>query len=166
MYSKLEEFKKDWKYESESTLKVLNQLSDDSLNKKFSDNIRTPGKIAWHIVATLGEMVQRTGLKFDSAPEDVPIPSAVKEILTGYKRSSDEMIKAITTEWNDDSLNEDIELYGQTWKKGIVLSSLINHQIHHRGQLTVLMRMAGLKVPGVYGPAKEEWAQMGMPPQD
>ena len=33
--------------------------------------------------------------------------------------------------------------------------TLINHQNHHRGQMTVLMRQAGLTVPGVYGPAKK-----------
>jgi len=38
------------------------------------------------------------------------------------------------------------------------------HQTHHRAQMTVLMRQAGLKVPGVYGPSREEWSQMGMPP--
>ena len=30
--------------------------------------------------------------------------------------------------------------------------------------MTVLMRQAGLKVPGVYGPAREEWAEFGMQP--
>jgi uncharacterized damage-inducible protein DinB len=38
------------------------------------------------------------------------------------------------------------------------------HQCHHRGQMTVLMRQAGQKVPGIYGPAKEEWSSMGMEP--
>ncbi len=28
--------------------------------------------------------------------------------------------------------------------------------------MTVLMRQAGLKVPGTYGPAKEEWGAIGM----
>ena len=98
MYSKIEEFKEDWKYESESTLKVLNQLTDDSLNKKFNDNVRTPGKIAWHIVSTLGEMIKRTGLKFDATPENASIPSTAKQICDEYKRSSDGMLKAVTTE--------------------------------------------------------------------
>jgi uncharacterized damage-inducible protein DinB len=53
-------------------------------------------------------------------------------------------------------------MYGQTWKKRDVLASLILHQAHHRGQMTVLMRQAGLAVPGIYGPAREEWAAMGM----
>jgi uncharacterized damage-inducible protein DinB len=32
--------------------------------------------------------------------------------------------------------------------------------------MTVLMRQAGLVVPGVYGPAREEWAAMNMPPAE
>jgi uncharacterized damage-inducible protein DinB len=54
-------------------------------------------------------------------------------------------------------------MFGQfEWAKGFSLSMLINHQIHHRGQMTILMRQANLIVTGVYGPAKEEWSQMGM----
>ena len=165
MYSKVTEFIEDWNYESESTLKVFEQLTDDSLNKKFNDNVRTPGRLAWHMVTTLGEMVQRTGLKFDATPEEAALPSAVKDIRNEYKRSSEGMLNAVKKEWKDESLLEDVNLYGQNWKKGKVLSVLVNHQTHHRGQLTVVMRLAGLKVPGVYGPAREEWANMGMEAQ-
>ena len=49
----------------------------------------------------------------------------------------------------------------KTWTKGQALSVLLVHQIHHRGQMTVLMRQAGLKVPGIYGPALEEWERYG-----
>jgi uncharacterized damage-inducible protein DinB len=41
---------------------------------------------------------------------------------------------------------------------------LILHQVHHRGEMIVLMRMAGLAVPGIFGPTREEWAQYGMQP--
>jgi uncharacterized damage-inducible protein DinB len=69
------------------------------------------------------------------------------------------MLNAVKKEWKDESLLDEVNLYGQNWKKGKVLS-------HHRGQLTVVMRLAGLKVPGVYGPAREEWANMGMEAQE
>jgi uncharacterized damage-inducible protein DinB len=39
---------------------------------------------------------------------------------------------------------------------------LVTHQTHHRAQMTVLMRQAGLQVPGIYGPVKEGWAAYGM----
>jgi hypothetical protein len=48
---------------------------------------------------------------------------------------------------------------------GSLLLFLLQHQSHHRGQMTVLMRQAGLSVPGIYGPSKEEWARFGMEPQ-
>jgi len=166
MYSKLSDFITEWKYESESTLKIFNELTDDSLDDKFNENVRTPGRLAWHLVTTIGEMVQRSGLKFDATPEDAPIPVTAKEICDEYKKSSDGMMNALKNEWNDESLNEEVNMYGQTWKKGTILTVLVKHQAHHRGQLTVLMRLAGLKVPGIYGPAKEEWANMGMEAQE
>ncbi len=166
MYNKVTEFIKDWKYESESTLKVFENLTDDSLDFKPNKDVRSPGRLAWHIVTTLGEMVHRTGLKFDATPEDTPLPSTVNEFTDEYKRSSEGMLNAVEKEWNDESLLEEVKLYGQNWKKGKVLSVLVNHQTHHRGQLTIVMRLAGLKVPGVYGPAKEEWANIGMEAQE
>ncbi len=166
MYSKVSEFIDDWKYESESTLKVFENLTNDTLDFKSNNIVRSPGRLAWHSVTTLGEMVHRTGLNFDATPEDAPLPTAVKEICDEYKRSSDGMLNAVKKEWKDESLLEEVNLYGQNWKKGKVLSVLVNHQTHHRGQLTVIMRLTGLKVPGVYGPAREEWANMGMEVQE
>ena len=52
-------------------------------------------------------------------------------------------------------------MYGQRWTRGFTLHALLEHQIHHRGQMTVLMRQAGLRVPGIYGPAREDWASHG-----
>ena len=74
------------------------------------------------------------------------------------------MIKEIQRNGRRNTSVED-DMYGEMWKKGKTLGVLVTHQIHHRGQLTVVMRLAGLKVPGVYGPAKEEWANYGMKPQ-
>ena len=66
--------------------------------------------------------------------------------------------------------NADLEkedtMYGEQWQRKVTLTSLVFHQIHHRAQIEVLMRQAGLRVPGLYGPSKEEWAAMGMTPQD
>ena len=66
--------------------------------------------------------------------------------------------------WSDATLEVEDEMYGQKWPRGSTLQALIVHQAHHRGQMTVLMRQAGLKVPGVYGPAREEWTAYGMQP--
>jgi len=41
---------------------------------------------------------------------------------------------------------------------------MMMHQSHHRGQMTVLMRQAGLRVPYIYGPAYEDWVEQGLEP--
>ncbi len=166
MYYKISNFIKDWKYESESTIKILSNLTDESLTIKFNNEIRTAGRLAWHIVTSIGEMAHRTGLKFETVDENAPIPSTAKEIVDEYKRTSDNMIKEMSAKWNDQTLLLEDDMYGEMWKKGKTLGVLVTHQIHHRAQLTIVMRLAGLKVPGVYGPAKEEWANYGMQPQE
>ncbi|MBS4032946.1 MAG: hypothetical protein KGZ85_00655 [Ignavibacterium sp.] len=166
MYHKLEDFINDWAYESEATLKIFNNLTDKSLTTNVAENIRTAGRLAWHITTSIGEMAHRTGLKFKTVTENSPRPTMVKDIIDAYKEASDNMISEIKEYWNDDTLLEEDDMYGDKWAKGKTLGVLITHQIHHRAQLTVVMRLLGLQVPGVYGPSKEEWAQFGMTVQD
>lgn len=163
MFYKINDFIQNWKNESETTKKVFAELSDASLKQKVYENGRTLGELAWHITLTIGEMMSHTGMKIETHKEDAPVPSSAEEILSAYSKSSDAFISILEKSWNDEMLNEDIPMYGETWKKSFVLQALIVHQIHHRGQMTVLMRQAGLKVPGVYGPSREEWEAMGMP---
>jgi uncharacterized damage-inducible protein DinB len=68
------------------------------------------------------------------------------------------------TAWTDVDLDTVDDMFGERWTRRFTLLVLINHQIHHRGQMTVLMRQAGLRVPGMYGPAMEDWAQWNMEP--
>jgi uncharacterized damage-inducible protein DinB len=57
-------------------------------------------------------------------------------------------------------------MYGERWTRGFTLFASLLHEVHHRGQMTVLMRQAGLAVPGTAGPSKQEWAQWGMAPPE
>jgi len=160
------DFLDTWKYESTSTLKIFSNLTDESLKQKVTADGRSLGFLAWHITQTIGEMMSKTGLNFPGFDEHTPAPTAVNEIKKEYENLSGAMVTQIEKNWKDEMLQDDINMYGQPWKRADVLASLTAHQSHHRGQMTVLMRQAGLKVPGVYGPSKEEWAAIGMPPME
>lgn len=162
MYHTIEEFINDWKKEADLTQKVLDTLTDESLNQQVTNEDRTLGRIAWHIVTTIDEMLSHTKLTFEAAKQNSPVPSSAKVISEIYRTSSENMMTAIKDHWTDSSLAEMDDMYGEQWPKGLTLSVIISHQTHHRGQMTVLMRQAGLKVPGVYGPAREEWNEFGM----
>jgi uncharacterized damage-inducible protein DinB len=150
MFRTIADFQKAWKQEREGTLKILRALTDESLNQAVTDDDRTLGRMAWHLAQSVSEMMPRTGLAVNEPAQEV------------YERASKAVADEIASKWNDASLEVEDEMYGEKWPRGQTLQALIVHQAHHRGQMTVLMRQAGLKVPGVYGPAREEWAGYGM----
>ena len=158
MFRKIEDFIQTWDDESKSTLKLYNNLTNESLAQKVSDSGRTLLLLARHINYTVTELPNTAGL-----PIEINHSTAytVEELIKNYQNDCKHLAQIVKTNWTDDQLVDEIPMYGETWKKGAALYILIAHQAHHRGQLTVLMRQAGILVPGLYGPAKEEWQLMG-----
>jgi uncharacterized damage-inducible protein DinB len=107
-------------------------------------------------------MASRTGLRLAGPSFDAPIPATAKEIFDAYNTVAISLNEQVKTEWDDARLLVEDEMYGEQWIRGFTLQVLVHHQIHHRGQMTVLMRLCGLSIPGIYGPTKEEWATYGM----
>jgi uncharacterized damage-inducible protein DinB len=164
MFTSVAEFIDTWKHEMKYTHDVLAGLSDESLSQSVGPDARTLGRIGWHVIQTLPEMMNRTGLEVTGPGEhDLP-PASAATIVNSYDSSAQSLLDQVQKSWNDAKLNEVDEMYGEKWKKGDTLMVLIMHQAHHRGQMTVLMRQAGLRVPSFYGPAREDWATWGMSP--
>ena len=162
MLRQIDDFQKDWAYESQATLKILRALTDDSLNQKVTPTGRSLGFMAWHLTQTLGEMLGHCGLKVDAPSHDAACPTSAAEIAAAYEKGAKAISEEVGKNWTDETLLQEDNMYGETWKRGVTLFALIAHQAHHRGQMTVLMRQAGLQVPGVYGPSAEEWQAHGM----
>lgn len=162
MFRTIEDFQKTWAYEAEMTGKTLLSLTDESLRQKAYDDGRTLGFLAWHLTITLGEMLALVGLTIDAPAVDSEGPASASEIVRIYGIGGKSVSDVVGKNWTADTLLIEDELYGETWSRGMTLFYLIAHQAHHRGQMTILMRQAGLRVPGIYGPAREEWAAFGM----
>jgi uncharacterized damage-inducible protein DinB len=144
-------------------LKVFRALTDASLAQSVSPGGRTLGRLAWHITCTLGEMPGHVGLEVSSPEQESDPPASAAAIAAAYDEASRSLLAQIRS-WTDATLDVEDDMYGQRWTRGFTLHALLEHQIHHRGQMTVLMRQAGLRVPGIYGPAREDWSAMGMNP--
>jgi len=164
MIRKLEDFYAVWNYESESTLKMFEAISADRFKNTGSENIRSIARLAWHIAESIAEMLNHAGLPLNGISDASNETNDLPKLISEYKKSSASLIEKLKANWSDDILDEKVNMYGDMWEKGQVLSVLIRHQSHHRGQLSILLRQEGLVIPGMYGPTKEEWIAMGLAP--
>jgi len=161
MYRGLEDFHRSYTQLTAGTARLLDVLTNEALTQRVASEHRTLGHVAWHIVVTVPEMMAQTGLPLSRIDHEAPPPDQADVIADAYRAVSGELTQAVADKWTDADLVVTDTLYGESWPRGLTLAILIHHEIHHRGQLTVLMRQAGLTVPGLYGPAKEEWGQYG-----
>jgi uncharacterized damage-inducible protein DinB len=155
MFQTVDGFLQAWKYESKVTQQVLDALTDESLSQEITADHWNLGQVAWHIVVAAPFILSATGLKIDWDMTSTP-PSSAKAIADEYRTMSTALMKAAETQWTDEDLTIISEFSGYTMTNALFLMTILNHQNHHRGQMSVLMRQAGLKVPSIYGPPKEE----------
>ena len=169
MYRRLDDFRAQFQEEVVDTLKVLHAIPDTAASQAVSPAHRDLRRMAWHLVESLVSLPGQLGLQVDGpATNDQgtaleAIPAHMSEIARRYERAAASLLAQVAP-WTDADLLVEDTMYGHmVWARGYSLRALEMHQAHHRGQITVLMRQAGLKVPAFYGPALEDWAAMGAP---
>jgi uncharacterized damage-inducible protein DinB len=164
MFHTISDFIDIWKEEAKNTEKLWQGLTDGSLNQELIPGLRTLGQLAWHLLETPKEMLGRTGLKVAGSDSNFP-PTTVAAILKDHQKMVESVVHQIQTHWNNKTLHQMDNMYGEMWPRKKTLAAILFHLIHHRGQMTVFMRIAKLPVTGIYGPSKEEWQQYGLEPQ-
>lgn len=158
MYRNPQEFVESYGWESGVTASLFDNLTPESLSLRKAEGHNTLGELAFHI-ATAPAMMMRE-VKWD-LPERGWAPTGdvnLDELKSNYKADV-EAIKKLATSLSEDKLNETFNVFGMpdmNWNSHQMLGALVCHEIHHRGQLSVLMRQAGLVVPSIYGPNYEQ----------
>lgn len=155
MYRMKEDFLQEWKHASQGTLKVLEALTDDKLEQAIVKEHNTLGWLGWHLANSLSFFGGQVGLKVDAAGQPNDVPSHANEIVAAFSRASEQLQQEVE-KLTDEQFVEAIDSFAGKVPRGSLLRSMIDHQTHHRGQMTVLLRQAGLKVPGVMGPTVED----------
>jgi uncharacterized damage-inducible protein DinB len=148
--------------EAATTRRVLERVPDAHLGWAPHPRSRTLGQLAMHIATTPASV---TTLATQN-PADIPgfgdiIPASAAEVLTTLDASVTEA-KRLLGAMSDEALAE-------TWRvraNGVEImampriaflrSVLLNHWYHHRGQLSVYLRLLEIPVPSIYGPSADE----------
>jgi len=166
MIRRVEDFIQVWQAEADNTVKVFEAIPDEHSGQSIADGHRSLKCLAWHLVESLIEMPSHFGIQIDGHEMSkngfiCDPPGTMAEVKSAYEKASASFLAGLK-DWGDDTLSQEVDMYGQKWSKGQSLLVLMTHQIHHRGEMFVLIRQAGLVPPDIYGPTKEGWAAFGM----
>lgn len=154
MYRVAEDFIQDWVAASKGALKVMQAIPNDKMDVAIVDGHNSLGWLSWHLVGVAGAFGQFAGLQIPAPGPDMAQPETMEEIAEKYEMVMAAYQKEAAT-LTAEQLEEEVPAFGGSMKRGQLLRVLITHQTHHVGQMTVLLRQAGLKVPPVMGPTKE-----------
>ena len=158
-----QQFLEAFEREHERTMRVLRAYPDDETDFRPHERSRTAREVAWPMV--LGQerlMVKVLTTGFDwSKPAGAPpaAPATMSAIADAAERAHRQVVELLRNA-DDAKLEGSVQFFVAPKTLGDVptmefLWYLLFDHVHHRGQLTVYLRMVG-KVPSVYGPSGDQ----------
>lgn len=143
--------------------KILERVPEDKLGWKPHEKSMTLGRLAMHI-AELPHWVNRCleddHFDFSKLVYKPVIPENLAEIMSTYDSKLATAVEALSKA-TDEQLNAnwslrrgDAIIYEMPRKE--VLHREQQHTVHHRGQLSVYLRLLDVPVPGLFGPSADE----------
>jgi uncharacterized damage-inducible protein DinB len=156
----------EYDHEMGSTRRLLERVPEADFNWKPHDKSFSLGQLAGHL-ANIPNWIPYTcdyaifdvtSIGDDARPKD---PASLTELLATFDANVKKGRKTIEEQ-------TDASLMGMwTFKQGeqeiftmpkisVLRSFIMNHTIHHRGQLTVYLRLRNVALPSIYGPTADE----------
>lgn len=149
--------------ETDNTLRILDRIPNDQLGYRPHPKSMTLGKLAAHVVELHNWISQAITLDvFDFHLHYKPLVFTtiedLKKITTdGYAKNKETITQLTEEDWTKEWVFRagDHEI-ARLPKAGAMRFIVTNHLIHHRGQLSVYLRLLDIPVPGLYGPSADE----------
>jgi uncharacterized damage-inducible protein DinB len=154
----------EYDQEMESTRKILSCVPEGKWDWKPHDKSMSLARLSGHIaeLPSWGTMTMETEL-FDARQGDFTpfIPTSTAGLVEHFEKERAKARNAIASASD--------EAFGKTWtmkwdgkqimslpRAAVMRGMVINHLIHHRGQLSVYLRLLNVPIPGMYGPSADE----------
>ena len=164
MIKMLEPFLQELRQESGTTRKVLERVPTNKLAWKPHEKSMSIGTLAWHIANVPG------GITKAAAQDEVDIggrdpmpkqPESTEEILAAHDASiktAEEYLENLSeaTALGNFSLKLNGKVMFSGTRVSVIRTLMLNHTYHHRGQLSVYLRMLDVPVPIIYGRSADE----------
>lgn len=160
MPTMLEEFRE----EAAITKRSLDRVPADKLGWKPHPKSMALGQLAWHVATIPGgiaRIAQQDSFDVLSGSFVPPQPKSLEEVLTAYQQSvrdAEKFLTGLTEEQARGSwrlMRGDRQIFQQP-RAAVLRTIMFNHWYHHRGQLSVYLRLLDVPVPVIYGRSADE----------
>ena len=149
--------------EAATTRRMLERVPNDKLGWKPHAKSMTLGQLALHVATVPDIISQFAAVSNFELPDnfDQPKPASTAEVVKAHDQGL-AAAKSRLRDFNDTALMATWTLSkgGKTIfsvpRAGLIRSLLLNHWIHHRGQLSVYLRELDVPIPSIYGPSADE----------
>ncbi len=157
----------EFDHEMSTTRRTLERFPEEKANWKPHETSMTMARLAGHIAEMPAYAVTAfRSDSFDFAPPggrafQPTVPTSRKQLLEIFDKNVAEA-RAALAKASDEELHKTWTLLngGKTFfampRIQVLRSMVLNHMIHHRGQLAVYLRMNQVPVPSIYGPSGDE----------
>lgn len=157
-----DKFIKELEEESAATRKMLERIPADKFSWKPHDKSMSMGQLATLVADMFGWpslMVDHDELDFAKGYKQAE-PKTTEELAAYFEKRLTDGLESLGKAEDD--------IFSQPWKlrnaeqiyweapKWDVIRQTINHMAHHRGQLSVYMRLNDIPVPSIYGPTADD----------
>lgn len=160
--SKIAAIVQELENEATTTRRVLERVPSDKLTWKPHAKSMSLGELALHVATSPGVIcgwAAQDVTQFKGEP--LPKPTSTREILDAHDQSiktSKDLLGQIgdaglDSMWSAKAGDNTL----MTMPKGALVRAIVmNHWIHHRGQLSVYLRLLDVPLPSIYGPSADE----------
>lgn len=153
------------KYESSLTKKILERVPMDKKDWKPHEKSMSLGRLATHVAENTHWASHIINIDdFDFMKDfnfKAHVAGSIEELMQLFQTNLDNAIKDLSS-MNDEDFNktwtvrQGEKVMSAVPKKVAIRGWSISHMIHHRGQLSVYLRLLDVPVPGMYGPSADE----------
>ena len=141
--------------EFETTLRVLQAYPDDQAHMRPAAKSRTAAELAMTLVNE--EHVTTSLVEIGAVSPSLlatEIPSSMAAIINAWQHAAAKNDAMMET-WSSEDFARIVDFYGMQMPISEALWIELLDHIHHRGQFSVYLRVAGAKVPSIYGPTAD-----------
>ncbi|HEY6928409.1 MAG TPA: DinB family protein [Thermoanaerobaculia bacterium] len=155
-------FLSEFDTEMAATRKLLERIPADRLDWKPHEKSRTLGELATHVTEMPRWGLRFQGETFQVGSEKAPPMKTAAQFVARFDENTAAGRAGLAGKTDDQMraefkvLKPNGEVFFALPRRSLVRRVLLNHLIHHRGQLTVYLRQNDVPLPSIYGPTADE----------